>query len=140
MKANNNPGRIKMSSLAFLGVGYATPGVAFLLTLVFGFWLGNKGKPYNGLLFNIHKLIALATVIITAMRIYSALKNTGTQALLMTLIVLTAICVIALFASGAFLSIGNLDYGMMKRIHNIAPVLAIMTMGLTIYLLATGAG
>ena len=32
---------------------FITPGIVFLLTLVFGFWLSNAGKPYNGILFNI---------------------------------------------------------------------------------------
>ena len=32
------------------------PGIAFVLTLAFGFWLSNSGKPYNGILFNFHKM------------------------------------------------------------------------------------
>jgi hypothetical protein len=49
---------------------FTTPGIIFLLTLVFGIWLSNSGKPYNGILFNIHKLIALGAVIATTMQIY----------------------------------------------------------------------
>ena len=50
---------------------FIAPGIVFLLTLVFGFWLNNSGKPYNGILFNIHKLIALGAVVATAMQIYN---------------------------------------------------------------------
>ena len=35
---------------------FTAPGVVFILTLIFGFWLSSTGKPYNGVLFNIHKL------------------------------------------------------------------------------------
>ena len=34
-------------------------GVCFLIIFIFGFWLKSSGKPYNGLLFNTHKLVAV---------------------------------------------------------------------------------
>jgi hypothetical protein len=116
--------------------GFLTPGFSFLLTLSFGFWLSKVGKPYNGLLFSIHKLIALGTVVVTAMQVYRMLKVLGPQSLIIILVVVAALCVVAIFASGAFLSIGNLDYQTMKTIHNIAPVLFVIAIGLTIYLIA----
>ena len=111
-------------------------GIVFLLTLVFGFWLNNSGKPYNGILFNIHKLIALGAVVATAMQIYNIFKVMGSQSPIVILVILAAICVVALFASGAFLSIGNLNYQLMKTIHNIAPVLMVNAMALTIHFLS----
>ena len=111
------------------------PGIGFLLTLVFGFWLSRFGKPYNGLLFNIHKVIALGTVIVTVMQMYKIHNNLNAQALLIILIVVAGICVVALFASGAFLSIGNLDYTLTKTIHKIALSLATVDMVLATYLL-----
>ena len=48
---------------------FVTPGVLFILTLVFGFWLSRSGKPYHTLIFNVHKLIALAAVVVTAIQI-----------------------------------------------------------------------
>jgi hypothetical protein len=115
---------------------FYTPGAIFLLTVAFGFWVSYAGKPYNGLLFNIHKLIALGGVILTAMQVYKLLKTSPPQILLTILIIVAALCVIALFASGAFLSIGNLNYRAMKLIHNTAPVLAVLVMGFVIYLLS----
>jgi hypothetical protein len=114
---------------------FMTSGTAFLLTLVFGFWLSYSGKPYNGILFNIHKLVALGAVVVTAMQIYRVFKTKEVQALIIILIIVVAICVVALFASGAFMSIGNLNYQVMKAIHNIAPVLLVIMTALTIYLL-----
>jgi hypothetical protein len=37
-------------------------GILFALTFAFGFGSSRAGKPYNGLLFNAHKLIALGAV------------------------------------------------------------------------------
>ena len=113
-----------------------TPGIIFLLTLVFGFWLSNSGKPYNGILFNIHKLIALGAVVVTVMQVYSILKVMEPQSLIVILIIIVVVCVIALFTSGAFMSIGNVNYQTMKTIHNIAPVLIVIVMAWTIYLLS----
>jgi hypothetical protein len=112
-----------------------TPGIVFLLTLAFGFWLSYSGKPYNGILFNIHKLVALGTVILVVMQIYNVFKAMEVQTLIIILIVIAAICVVALFASGAFMSIGNQNYQIMKFIHNVAPVLLVIMTALTIYLL-----
>lgn len=114
---------------------FLTPEIGFALTLVFGFWMSRAGRPYNGTLFNIHKLIALGTVIITAMQILGLLGIVEAQSFIILLIVATAISVVALFASGALLGIGNMNYTILKTIHNIAPFLAVLAMGLMIYLL-----
>ena len=114
---------------------FISSGIVFLLTLVFGFWLSHLGKPYNGILFNIHKLIALGAVVTTAIQIYNVLKIMESQSLIVILVIIAVICVLALFASGAFMSIGNLNYQVMKTIHNAAPVLMVIAMALTIYFL-----
>lgn len=114
---------------------FSIPITSFLLTIIFGFWLAKVGKPYNGLLFNIHKLIALGAMIITSIRIYDALKEMSPQALVISLIVVSVLAVIALFASGAFLSVGNLQYEILKLIHTIAFVVLSLTAGSAIYLI-----
>ena len=42
---------------------YLLPGIAFLLTTGTGIWLSQLGKPLNGVLFTVHKLVAVAAVI-----------------------------------------------------------------------------
>ena len=110
-------------------------GISFLLTLVFGFWLSKVGKPYNGILFNIHKLIALGTVILVSMQLYEALKARELQVLIILLIAGAAIGVIALFATGAFMSIGKLNFRALKTIHTLAPLVLVTVMALAIFLL-----
>jgi hypothetical protein len=113
---------------------FIIPGIAFLLTLVFGFWLSNAGKPYNGILFNIHKLIALGAVIVVVVQLAQTLKTVNVLAVIVAL-VLAAICVIALFASGALMSAGKLDYALMLTVHRIAPAVLVVAMALAVYLL-----
>ena len=115
---------------------FVVPGIALLLTLVFGFWLRNSGKPYNGILFNIHKLIALAAVILTAVQLYPMLRVSEPQALGILLISAAGLGVAGLFATGAIMSIRKGANNLPRIIHNVALVLVVITMAATIYLLA----
>ncbi len=114
---------------------FVTPALALFLTLAFGFWLSKVGKPYNGILFNVHKLVALGTVVVAAIQIYNMLKEMQAPSLLTILLVLLALCVVALFASGAFLSIGNLNYQTMLTIHKVAIALMLFSSLGGVYLL-----
>ena len=117
---------------------FLLPVVAFILTLAFGFWVSHLGKPYNGLLFNVHKLIALGAVIATIVQLTKVLKDVDSLALIIVLLVVAALCVIALFASGALMSIGNVDYGLMLTVHRIAPVLLVTAMIIIFIMLKGG--
>jgi hypothetical protein len=114
---------------------FPAPEIAFFLTLVFGFWLSNVGKPYNGLLFNIHKLLALGAVILLGMQLAKTPKSADPLTLIIALLVVAALCIVALFASGALLSAGKLDYVLMLSIHRIAPAVLTVVLALLVYLL-----
>jgi predicted CDP-diglyceride synthetase/phosphatidate cytidylyltransferase len=112
---------------------FIIPGISFALTLVFGFWLSHAGKPYNGFLFNVHKLIALGAVVLAGMQFYKMLHTF--DGLLAVLLLLLALCVIALFTSGALMSAGKLNYALMLTIHRVAPVILTLGFGLVIIFL-----
>ena len=113
---------------------FLTIGIIFLLTLAFGFWLSRIGKPYNGILFNIHKLLALAVVIVAVFEIRKTLQSEGTIPFYNVLIALTGVSIITLFATGALMSIGKLNYAVSLTIHKITPILAAMTLIAVVYL------
>lgn len=115
---------------------FLTPIIGFLVTVAFGFWLGKIGKPYNGILFNIHKLIALGIVIITSLQVCKIFKVIEPQSILLISLTGVVICVLTLFASGAFLSIGNMKYETAKLVHNIALAGMVITAGSSMYLLS----
>lgn len=111
-------------------------GVLFLLTLAFGLWLSHAGKPYSSLLFNIHKLIALGAVIVTAITVYQARANVTIGSFTFAAVVATGLLFVALFVSGALLSIGRTDAAVILIVHRVAPWLVIITATLTLYSLA----
>ena len=113
---------------------FTLPGLLLMLTMAFGFWLSHTGKPYNGLLFNLHKLIALGAVVYTAIQVSKVFEPADSLTLLIVLLVV-AVCIVALFASGALMSMGKLDYTLTLTIHRIAPVVLVITLGVAVYLL-----
>lgn len=115
-----------------------TPGILFLLTLASGVWLSSAGKPLNNIIFTIHKLIALAVVVLTIIQMYKLFAITEIQLLFMALIIFTGLCVLALFATGALMSLANPAYNIWLTIHKVAPALAFISMSVMVYLLAGG--
>jgi hypothetical protein len=114
---------------------FILPVILFLLTLGFGFWLSRSGRPYNGLLFNIHKLVALASVVAISVRIYHTLGSSGIQALPAAFIILLGLCVLALFVTGALLSAGKPVYTTLRTVHDTAMVFATIAILGTIFLI-----
>jgi hypothetical protein len=111
-------------------------GLLFLLALVSGVWLTHSGKPYNGVIFNIHKLIALGTVIFTSIYIANLYKAADPKIITILFIMIAAgLLFLALFVSGALLSIGKPASTVTLRIHQVAPLLALGASAVSIYLL-----
>jgi hypothetical protein len=114
---------------------FVIPGIVSILTLAFGFWLSRSGRPYNGLLLNIHKLTALAAVIITIVQFVRIFKGADLSALSIALLALAAFCVVALFISGALMSAGKLDHTLLHAIHWIALVVLVTALPAAAFLL-----
>jgi hypothetical protein len=117
---------------------FATPGILFVLTLASGLWLSRSGKPLNTVIFTIHKLIALGAVMTMALLLYRALQAGGAPASMIALLLLAGACVVALFATGALMSMDRPGYATLLRIHNFAPVAAVMAIAGALWLLAGG--
>jgi hypothetical protein len=111
------------------------PAVMLALTPVSGLWLSRAGKPLNGLLFNVHKLIALAAVVLTSFQFVKMLKITNAQAVLIFILILAGLCVPALFATGALMSIGRVDYDQMHTIHRVATGLFFISLAAAVFYL-----
>ena len=108
-------------------------GLFFLFTIVTGIWLSNSGKPLNALIFNIHKLIALGSVIFTVILIRNLLKDIEIKTVILTLIIVTGLFVLTLFISGALLSLGKPVNNIILTIHGVTPILTVVTTAMTIY-------
>lgn len=116
---------------------FTIPGILLVLTVAFGFWVSHLGKPYNVALFNVHKLIALGAVVVAIIQFVQVFKVADPQALVITLLIVAGLCVIALFATGALMSLDKLDYMLTLTVHRIASVVMVVAMALVAYLLVS---
>jgi len=121
-----------------------TTGLFFGFVFIFGYWLSRSGKPYNALIFNIHKLIGLAMGIFLIVTVYRAHQATPLSPLDITVIAVTIIIFVSLVAAGGLLSIQaagnfeNISQSMstaISVIHKVFPYLAVIATAVTLYLL-----
>lgn len=110
-------------------------GLLLLLSIIFGIWLSHVGKPLNQIIFTVHKLLALATVIFVGIVIYNLNKNIEITALSLTLIVFIVIFFLALFTTGVFLSFEKPMPGIVLLIHKIVSAVTLIFGIISIYLL-----
>lgn len=114
-------------------------GLLFLFTLVSGIWLSHSGKPLNVVIFTIHKLIALATVIVIAVSVYHLYRAVDIRAFVEPIVIaVTGLLFLALFISGALLSRNVPLPEAILRVHQVAPLLALVSSTITAYLLVSG--
>jgi hypothetical protein len=114
-------------------------GSLFFFTLLSGVWLSHSGRPINGVIFTIHKLIALATVIAIGVIVYRLHQAGDIRAIVrLTAIFVTGILFLGLFVTGALLSRGMPLPQAILRIHQVAPLLALASSAVTVYLVAGG--
>lgn len=106
----------------------------FLLTGGAGFWLGKLGKPYSVLVFTIHKMVALAFVIFVGLTLFDLFKTTNPKVLLIVASIVLGMAVIALFATGAFMSMGKLPFGSINLVHKVAATLVLICVAVITYL------
>jgi hypothetical protein len=114
-------------------------GLLFLFTLLSGLWVSNSRKPLNVVVFTIHKLIALVTMIIIAVNVYQLYRPMDNRAfVILVVIAVTSLLFLALIISGALLSLGKPAPKAILRVHQISPLLALAFSTMTIYLLVSG--
>lgn len=113
-------------------------GGLFTLTIFTGVIVTKLGKPYNTGFFTIHKLVALAYVVLTAIVVRGLLKEVDAGILVILLLIVAALLFIGLFVTGALLSAGDKGHKLLATIHAIAPVLAGVSAGTAIWLLLGG--
>lgn len=114
-------------------------GALFLFTLLSGVWLSHSGRPLPGVLFTVHKLIAVAAAIAFGVIVYRLYQAGDLRAIVqLTALAVTGILFLGLFISGAWLSRGELPAQTVLWIHQIAPLLALVSSAATLVRLASG--
>ena len=132
--------KIRSMKMETISTKLIAAGILFLLTLISGFILSRSGRPLNVGLTTIHKLIAVGTIILIGMAVYQLYKTTeGKVFIEMSILFISGIFFLALIATGALLTREEMQLSeVVLRVHQLAPLLALVTSTLTIYLLVRG--
>ena len=119
-------------------------GAFFLFIFLSGFWLSRTGKPYNGLIFNIHKLIGLGAGIYLVRAVYLTYQAAPLSGMQWTAIVITVLLFILTVAAGGLLSaisegslknVGEAMLRVIELVHEVSPYVIVVATGVTLYLL-----
>jgi hypothetical protein len=110
-------------------------GLFFLFIFLSGFWLSGSGKPYNGIILTIHKLISLAAVVFLGIAIYQRNQAAALSALELAASVVTGLLFLGAVITGGLLSTGKPMPAIILRLHQIAPYLTVLSAAAALYLL-----
>ena len=115
-------------------------GILFLFTLFSGVILSHSSRPLNIGLVTVHKLIAVGTAVLVGMAVNQLYKSVDGKVFIeIGLMVISALLLLALIATGAFLTREEMQLPeFVLNIHKVAPLLALISSTLTIFLLSRG--
>ncbi len=107
---------------------------SFIPIFIFGFWLQRKGKPYNGLLFNVHKLIGLAALVFLGYTFFQVNKTAPLQPVEWSVCLVTGLLFIATIITGGLMNIEKSMPAVVKGIHRVFPYLTALAAIASLYL------
>jgi hypothetical protein len=119
-------------SITYLRIASAI--IFFVLIFSFGFWLSKAGKPYNGILLNVHKLISIAAVVLFGVTVFQISKASGLTSNELTATVVTGILLLSTIISGGLTSINTMPVALL-RMHQVTLILATISSAITFYIL-----
>jgi hypothetical protein len=119
-------------SITYLRIASAI--IFFVFIFSFGFWLRKAGKPYNGILLNVHKLISIAAVILFGVTVFQISKASGLTSNELTATVVTGILLLSTIISGGLTSINTMPVALL-RMHQVTLILATISSAITFYIL-----
>jgi len=107
----------------------------FACIFLSGIWLSRRGRPLNAGISTVHKLISLATGIFLLVTMYQRHRMIPPNAIEWIAIGVTGLCFVGTVASGGFLSSDRPRPVAVLRVHQIVPVLTLLSSGTTLYLM-----
>lgn len=108
--------------------------VLLVLTVGSGILMSSRGKPYRPMDFIFHKTIAFVAVMNMVVFIVDLLRRGNVEFLTVLLLFMGGLSVLALFVSGVMLGRGNAAYDQASTTHSVASVLAIVTIGIFLFI------
>jgi hypothetical protein len=108
--------------------------ILFLVVFASGYWMSRAGRPYNGLLFNAHKLIALGALIYLGVLANQVRQAAGFAPLQVAVVAIAAAAFIATIAAGGLVSIEK-PLPAAQNLHKLLPYLALLSSAGALYIL-----
>jgi len=118
-----------------MGNKFVWAGIFFLFIFLSGFWLSHIGKPYSTLIFTLHKLIGLALGVFMGMTVYRIHQTASLNPVQVLMIIVTILLFIVTVSAGGALSIDKSMPLVVSHLHKVLPFLAVISTGITLYLL-----
>lgn len=112
--------------------------LSFVLIVLSGIWLSHLGKPYNTGVFAVHKMVGVAVGVLLGVMVFQAHKATPLDAVQIVAIVITVLFFIGTVAAGGLLSIDLEVPAFVGKLHQVMPVLTLLSTAGTLYLLLRG--
>jgi heme A synthase len=113
-------------------------GVAFVLIFFSGIWVSMAGKPYSTLPFTVHKLVGLTLGVLLGVIAYQTHQVAPLGPGQIAAIAVTVLLFVATVAAGGVLSVVEDVPAVALRLHQIVPVLTVLSTAGTLYLLLSG--
>jgi len=116
-------------------VGALVVGLLFPFILLSGIWLSRTGRPLNVGISTVHKLTSLATGVILLVTITQRNLGVPLSGTEWIAIVVTGLCFLGTVAAGVLLAFDKPMPVAVSRLHQIVPVLTVLSTAATLYLL-----
>lgn len=110
-------------------------GLFYLLIFASGFWLNHTGKPYNGIVFNIHKLTAVTAVVLFAITLYRIQRVVPLSTVELMATAVNGVFFLSLLVTGSLLSINQPMPEMVLKLHHGMSYFAVLSTVITLYLI-----
>ena len=127
---------VEMKTIGMIQVVGA--GVFFLSILLSGYWLSRSGKPYNTIVFTIHKLISLVAIVLLGMTVFRAKQGGALSTLGLLAAIVAGLFFLGTMVTGGLLSIpGDKPMpALVPKLHRVTPYLTVLSTAVALYLLA----
>ena len=110
-------------------------GIFYLFIFLSGIWLNRSGKPYNGIILAIHKLISLGTVVFLVITICRISRISPLSIIQWIVSIITGLLFLGTMITGGMLSIPKLMPKVFSKLHRITPILTVLSTAVTLYFL-----
>lgn len=107
----------------------------YVITIATGIIMHKAGRPFNPLLSVVHKLLALAVVVVTILLVRAAFTGGAPTALTVVFLVVSLVLLVSLFATGAMLSGEREMPSIVLLLHDIATYASPVTLAVTFFLM-----